>query len=134
MARHRFFLLGLTGLALVVQGCTATRTHQRTPRPTFAQAAPASSTESWASVMPMPGVEQDSTALARRDVALGLPPPGFTSVSGSWRQNERPSIDRYWLVPLPRSPRTLLFFTSPAQRERRAPRVPYGAHPWHTAW
>lgn len=134
MARQRVFLLGLAALTMFIQGCTTPTSQPRAARPTFAHAAPQASTESWASVMPMPGTVHDTLAYARRDAALGMPPADGGYVYGSWRGSDRPSIERYFIVPLQRSPRSFLFFTSPGQYERRAPRVPSRAHPWHTAW
>ncbi|MFI4915705.1 MAG: hypothetical protein ACIAS6_04260 [Phycisphaerales bacterium JB060] len=133
MARRRIYILGITGIAMAIQGCS-TGTYTRAERPTFAASAPRATAESWASVMPMPGGSSDALAYARRDTALGLPPPGSTPVAGAWRDQNRPSLERYWIVPLQRSPRSFLFFTAPAQHERRAPRVPSRAHPWRTAW
>ncbi len=135
MAISRTVLAALAALTLGVQGCsTPTAAHRRALQPSFDQAAPTVTTESWASVMPLPGIEHDTLAYARRDVALGLPPPGYARTAGAWQGDRRPSIGRYFFVPLSRSPRTFLFFDAPAQHERRAPRVPPGAHPWRTAW
>ena len=134
MARHRFLLLGIAALSVLAHGCASTSDHTRVARPTFAQSAPQASTESWASVMPLPGTEHGTLAYARRDEALGMPSPDGGYVYGSWRGNERASIERYFIVPLQRSPRSYLFFTAPGQSERRGPRVPSRAHPWHTAW
>jgi hypothetical protein len=119
---------------LALSGCATRQAHERHQLPAFAAAAPSTTTESWANVMPLPGVEQSTLAYARRDAALGLPPAGYASVAGAWRAEERPSLDAYRLIPLSRSHHTFLFFTAPTQHERRAPRVPYRAHPWHTAW
>lgn len=124
----------MAAITMLVQGCSSPTVHARHQPPTFAQAAPTATTESWASVLPFPGVDQDRVAYARRDAALGLPPPGYAAVSGAWQADERPSLDRYRFIPLSRSQHTYLFFTTPAQHERRAPRVPRRADPWRTAW
>lgn len=138
MATPRSVVPACTGamlaLTLGVQGCSTPAAHTRHQPPTFAQAAPSVTTESWATVLPLPGIEQDRVAYARRDTALGLPPPGYTSVAGAWQASERSSLTRYQFIPLSRSQHTFLFFTAPAQHERRAPRVPSRAHPWRTAW
>lgn len=127
-------LAALLGVVVVATSCAPRQAHSRYQAPTFASAAQSSDVESWSSVMPMPGVEQTAMAYARRDEALGLPPAGYASVAGAWREQERPSLDGYRLIPLTRSHHTYLFFTAPAQHERRAPRVPHRAHPWRTAW
>jgi|GEM_PF-5582971 len=124
----------MAAVSLLAQGCSSPTTHARHQPPTFAQAAPTVTTESWASVLPYPGIDQDRVAYARRDATLGLPPSGYASVSGSWQADDRPSLARYQFIPLSRSQSTYLFFTSPAQHERRAPRVPRRANPWRTAW
>jgi hypothetical protein len=121
-------------LAMGVQGCASPTTYQRHQPPTFAQAAPTVTTESWATVLPLPGVQQDRLAYARRDTALGLPPPGYATVAGSWEASDRPSLDRYRFIPLSRSPHHLLYFGTPAQYERRTPWIPRRADPWRTAW
>ncbi len=121
-------------LAMGLQGCSSPTTYRGHQPPTFAQAAPTTTTESWATVLPLPGVEQDRLAMSRRDTALGLPPPGYATVAGSWQDQERASLDRYRFIPLSRSQHTLLYFSAPAQHERRAPRVPRRADPWRTAW
>ena len=138
MATPRFVLAmgvgSMVALTLGIQGCSTRAAHTRHQPPTFAQAAPTVTTESWATVLPWPGIEQDRLAYARRDTALGLPPPGYTGVAGTWRDSEKPSLTRYQFIPLSRSQHTYLFFTPNAQYERRAPRVPRRAHPWRTAW
>lgn len=125
-------LLAATGA--IAGGCAVPATYSRAPAPSFAQATPSHTTESWATVLPLPRIEQSAAAMARRDDALGLPPSGYTRVAGAWRVGDRPTLERYLLIHVPRNDRTLLFFTPPAHNERRAPRVPRRAHPWHTAW
>lgn len=124
-------------LAFGLSGCAGPGHAQpRAQAPTFAQAAPRAtlaSSESWASVLPLPGIEPDARASARRDVALGLAPAGFTRSAGDWPAAQPGSVERYFLVPLPRSQRTFLFFSS-STTERRAPRPPQRADPWRTAW
>ncbi|MEO1277359.1 MAG: hypothetical protein AAFV77_00185 [Planctomycetota bacterium] len=128
--------LALCGIVFL-SGCSTATPHARMIAPTFASATPAHSTESWASVMPNPAIGSSGLAIARRDQSLGMPAPGYVQVAGAWRGIERPSIDRYLLITVPRTERTFLFFSgSPSSpyNERRAPRVPRRAHPWHTAW
>ena len=120
--------------ALAAAGCSSPTQHARPPAPTFAQAATTISTESWATVLPLPGTTPSALAMTRRDSALGLPTPGYTRAAEAWRQGDRPSLDGYTYIYLPRSDRTLLFFGASRQNERRAPRVPQRAYPWRTAW
>ncbi|MFI4883574.1 MAG: hypothetical protein ACIAQU_13415 [Phycisphaerales bacterium JB064] len=127
-------LLFLALACLAGVGCSSPTMHTRVQPPTFAQAAPLASAESWASVMALPGIEQSASTYSRRDAALGLPPPGSAGVAGAWREADRASISSYLLIPLPRSDRTFLFFDSPSAYERRTPQVPRRAHPWHAAW
>jgi len=128
-------IVGLCAGLLLAGGCSSPTTHAKTPSPRFADTAPVTTTESWASIMARPGIEPSPSAMSRRDVALGMPPSGPVGVAGAWRQDERASIDRWLYLYLPRTERTLLFFQSPDQYEsRRRPWFPRRAHPWHTAW
>ncbi|MEQ8845834.1 MAG: hypothetical protein RIB58_13375 [Phycisphaerales bacterium] len=103
--------------------------------PSFADAAPEAASESWAVVLSHPDVLASASAMTRRDTALGMPPAGMTRTAGAWLPAARPSLDRSVLIYLPRSDRSLLYFGTPgAHDERRAPRVPRRAYPWHTAW
>lgn len=130
--RLTFVFLALIGIA--AGGCASPTMHARVQPPRFADSFEVASAESWASVMPMPGIERSVEALSRRDTALGLPPPGPAGVAGAWRQGQRPTLESYRLIPLPRSERTLLFFGTERTYERRTPWVPQRAHPWRTAW
>jgi len=132
---HTSLALICTSVAIALAtGCASPTPHARAAAPLFAQATPSQTPESWATVLPSPGVEQTTLAMDRRDQALGLPPTGYARVAGAWQAKDRPSVTNYVWVHVPRNDRSLLFFTPRAQHERRAPRVPRRAHPWHTAW
>lgn len=124
-------------LAMGLVGCASPKPAQpRAQAPTFAQATPratVASSESWSSVLPLPGIEQDPRAYARRDVVMGLPQPGYTRSASDWPAAQPGSVERYFLVPLPRTQRTFLFFPT-STNERRAPRPPQRSDPWRTAW
>ncbi|GIW74747.1 MAG: hypothetical protein KatS3mg103_1269 [Phycisphaerales bacterium] len=125
----------IAAIPALLAGCSIPLAQRRAAPVALAHAAHAAGREeSWASVMPWPGVEPAAWTLARRDGALGVPGPEPTASAGAWRVADRPSLDRWLWVTVPRSEQSLLFFVPRTQTPPHRQPPPLGADRWPMGW